>query len=247
MKRKKEVVVLMNFVLCDDNPVYLEILYRNLEDYCAKKDWLCTCTRYQSPSDLLAADLSSVQVIFLDIDMPEMNGLRVARQLRTRYDELLIVFVTNFIEYAPEGYTVDAFRYLLKGNIGSQLPSCLDDIWKKLYVNQESIRVHSIDGFIPVTLKDILYIEGTPQRHVLLHRNKPMPGTIECIGNLSDFESTLEGKGFLRIQKSFLANIYHIHDIRNYTAFLDNQEKLSVSRSNYAKICEQYLLWETQG
>lgn len=244
--RSAKVESKMNIALCDDNAVFMEELYSAIEQCCARRDWMLSCTRYQQPSAILDADLTSVQVLFLDVDMPGINGLQVAHQLRSRYPELIIVFVTGFLEYAPAGYNVDAFRYLLKDHLGKTLAACLDDIWEKLYISQESIRIRQLDHMVRVRLRDILYFEGTPNRHVLLHSTAAPGGPIECIGNLSDFDSGLSEKGFLRIQKSFLVNMWHIDDIRNYTAMLDNGETLKVSRSNYAKICAQYVLWEGQ-
>ena len=236
----------MNVAICDDNPIFMEHLHEAIMNHCARKDWICTCIHYQNPVDLLETDLTPIQVLFLDIDMPEINGLDVAHRLRKKYSELIIVFVTGFIEYAPAGYDVEAFRYLLKSDLRIRLPKCLDDIWERLYVTNDSIRVQLLDRSIKVRIKDILYIEGTPQRHVLLHTVINPQKTMECIGSLSNYEITLKEKGFLRIQRSFLANMWHIDDIRNYNAILDNGEQLRVSRSNYMKICEQFVLWEGQ-
>lgn len=217
-----------------------------IEQHCAIRDWVCSCKCFQRPKDILAEDITSAQVVFLDIDMPEVNGLEVARHLRSKYSDLIIVFVTGFIEYAPAGYNVNAFRYLLKPELKRFLPACMDDIWKKLYICQDSIRFQQLDHAIKVRLSDILYIEGTPHRHILLHTLTSPHESIECLGSLSEYEAKLVGKGFLRIQKSFLANMGHIEDIRNYVAVMDNGESLRVSRANYSQICKEYILWEGQ-
>ena len=52
--------------------------------------------------------------IFLDIDMPEMNGLEVASQIRQHYPDLILVFITAFLQFAPSGYKVSAFRYIFE-------------------------------------------------------------------------------------------------------------------------------------
>lgn len=245
-KQRKRIAYFMNIVSCDDSPEFLKELHAAIEQHCAMKDWAFHCQAFQRPEELLAADLSAVQTLFLDIDMPGINGLETAHRLRERYPELIIVFVTGFIEYAPAGYDVDAFRYLLKSDFEARLPRCLEDIWDKLYVRQESIRLTQAGRSVKMRLKDILYIEGTPQRHVLVH-SIAHPGTpLECLGMLADYEEKLSGKGFLRIQKSFLVNMCHIDDIRSYSAILDNGEELKVSRRNYASICKQFLLWEGQ-
>lgn len=236
----------MNFVLCDDDPAFLELFRQRLLDECARKDWNCGITLFTSERALLLADLSTAQVIFLDIDMPEMNGLEAAQRLRAKYAEVLLVFVTGFYQYAASGYKVRAFRYLLKSELASQLSNCLDDIWKQLFIRHESILVNSVDGPARVRLEDIIYIKGTGERHVLLHLENTAPKVLECIGSLDQYQAKLAGKTFLRIHKCHIANMYHISAIKSYKALMDNREVLSVSRRRYSEICSQYILWRGQ-
>lgn len=113
----------MNVVICDDNAEFLQLFKDELETQFALRDWLFQCKEYQSGQDLLKADLTDVHVVFLDIDMPGMNGIQVAQQIRKSYHEIVIVFVTAFLQYAVEGYSVEALRYLLKGNLSKDLPA----------------------------------------------------------------------------------------------------------------------------
>lgn len=236
----------MTFALCDDNNAFLESLHESIIHYCAYKDWTCNISRFTSPEMLLKTDLSSVQVVFLDIDMPEINGIDVAKQLRMNYPDLLIVFVTGFIKYAPKGYSVNAFRYLLKNQLSEELPLCMEAIWEKLFVHHESLQIDQPEQTLQIRMSDILYFEGTSMRRVLLHTSQPNSPAQECIGKLSDYETKLVGKGFLRIQKSYLVNMSHIIKIKSYMATLDTGEKLSVSERNYAQICQQLALWKGQ-
>lgn len=234
----------MNIALCDDNPAFLRQLREAIMDICAAKDWPCSCICYSSPRELLAADLSSIQVLFLDVDMPGINGLETAHLLRKTHRELIIVFVTGFIEYAPAGYDVAAFRYLLKPELKIKLAQCMRDIWDNLYTSHDTIRVQMLDHDTKMRVHDILYIEGTSQRHTLLHTTLDPDSPLECKGLLAEYESKLADKGFLRIQRSYLVNMAHIEDIRNYNAILDNGSSLRVSRSSYGRICERFVLWE---
>lgn len=243
-KKHIEVEPSMNIALCDDNPAFLRQLRNAIMDTCAAKDWPCSCTCYSTPRDLLSANLSSTQVLFLDVDMPGINGLETARLLRKTYRDLIIVFVTGFIEYAPAGYDVAAFRYLLKPELNTKLAQCMRDLWDSLYTSHETIRVQLLDHDAKIRVSDILYIEGTSQRHTLLHTTTAPDTPLVCRGLLAEYESQLSDKGFLRIQRSYLVNMAHMEDIRNYNAILDNGTTLRVSRSSYGKICEQYVLWE---
>lgn len=233
--------IFMNIVLCDDNPTFLRNLHHRLQYIAAQCDWTCQYTLYQSPIQLLSADLSTTEILFLDIDMPGINGIQTGRKLREKYSDLIIVFVTGYIQYALDGYSVAAFRYLLKDSLDTELPICIRDIQKKLYEDQDSITVRGLEHNIQVRIHDILYLEGTAQRHVIMHTKQ---SSFECLGRLVEYESQLKSRGFLRIQRSFLVNMYHIAWIKNYHVHLSNGEQLKVSERNYSNITSQYLNWK---
>ena len=233
----------MKFVLCDDHRPFMQELLDALEHYCSIKDWTFTHRCYHSTAHMLAADLSDVQVVFLDVDMPEINGIEAARTLRARYPDIIIVFVTAYIEYAPAGYSVEAFRYLLKQNYREMLPDCLDAVWEKLYVGNQSLSILHRGQPMQIRLRDILYFEGTAQRHVLIHTSISAEA-LEIAGRLADYEKQMKDKGFLRIQKSYLVNMFHIRSLRNYKAILSDGQSLKVSQQNYAEVRKTYVLWK---
>lgn len=232
----------MKIAVCDDDAAFSKVFCQMLEEQFALKDWDCDCQVFSSGRALLNADLEEVQTVFLDVDMPGMGGIDAARRLRERYPSLLIVFVTAFPEYAVEGYCVDALRYLLKESLASQLPECVDAIESRLTSGQGCIRVHTGDRAAVVRLEDVIYLEGTTLRRVVLHMAN---GTsLECMGRLGEHEKELAGQDFLRIQKSYLVNMRHIEDIRNYTAILTSGEALRVSRQGYSEVCRRFVMWK---
>lgn len=242
-KNRVRVCETMEFVICDDNQLFMNELQNKIEEICAKRDWNYKCKLYLHVRTLLSIDLSSVKVVFLDIDMPEVNGLEAAKILRDKYPDLIIVFVTAYIEYAPSGYKVNAFRYLLKNKLDKELEQILNEIHEKLYFDADNISLKQKDQDMVVSIKNISYFEGTSHRMVVVHTTNSRE-TFECLGKLSDFEETLKEKGFLRIQKSFLVNMRHVKQISGYNAYMDNGQKIKTSESNYAAICNTFLKWK---
>ena len=100
----------------------------------------------------LGADLSAADTLFLDIDMPGIDGITAGRELRGRYPDLIIVYVTGYVQYARDGYSVAAFRYLLKDSLDEELPDCLRDIQQKLYAQQESIVIRGLEYIRPTRI-----------------------------------------------------------------------------------------------
>jgi DNA-binding LytR/AlgR family response regulator len=231
----------MNVVLCDDNPTFLNDFHHRLQSVAAQCDWVCQYTLYHNPVELLAADLSNTDIIFLDIDMPGINGIQAGRELRERHPDLIIVFVTGFIQYALDGYSVEAFRFLLKDSLQTELIACVRDIQKKLYEKQASVLIRGVEYSRPVQLQDIIYFEGTSQRHSIMHIKH---GTMECLGKLSEYEAHLQHRGFLRIQRSYLVNMFHVNCIKNYHVYLSTGGRLKVSERNYQDIIAKYLRWK---
>lgn len=236
----------MNIALCDDSMDYLTSFRGVLLDCCARRDWDAHISLYQHAETLLNADLAGCHVLFLDIELPGIDGITLSMRLREKYPELIIVFLTAYLQYAPAGYKVRAFRYLLKENLGADdVMECLDDVWREIFSDSESITVSDTEhNRLCFRLRDILYCSGTPQRHTVFHIVKT-DGTVcvECVGKLSDYEAQLRGHGFLRIQKSYLVNMFHIDRMANYTARLSSGESLRISVRHYRSICGEYLRW----
>ena len=210
-KSGKREILTLKVAICDDYPEIANSLKLQLQDYCALHDLFMEFRIFHSGSEVLASDLSDISFIFLDIQMPEINGLETAREIRKRYPELIIIFVTDFIEYAPEGYHVAAFRYLLKSRLTAELPPIMDDVLQKISDSSEMVEVRLKEHPETIALKDVIYLEGTTNRFVKIH----MTGNriLEVYGKLADFETELSGKGFLRLQRSFLANMAQISKI----------------------------------
>lgn len=235
---------MLQIAICDDNLKFAQMLQGRIRSHFAAVDGACAFLLFTDPQKLVRSDLSAVQILFLDVDMPGLNGIDAAREIRRSYPELFLVFVSAWVEYAPEGYQVNAFRYLLKQRLDEELPACLEDIWSRLAQGQDRLRLSCREGAVDVRLGEILYLEGSSYRMVLVHRTDG--SVVECRGKLSDFEAELAPRGFLRIQKSFVVNMRCIRRIQGYRAWLKNGEVLHTTEKNYGPMRDRYLLWRGQ-
>lgn len=238
----------MNIAICDDEKQFTEQLHRQISDYCLSRHLDCKCYKFFSSEELLHADLSMMDVLFLDIQMPGQNGLETAKILRQTLPDLLLVFITSLIEYAPYGYHVSAFRYLLKYSLNTELIPCMDAILTQLHSpkTNKMLELSNEDGIFRIAISHIIYFEGSSGRKILLHTvdsRKQQKNTLYR-GKLSELEAELSEQGFIRIQRSFLVNMQHIIEIKNHTVFLDSGETLSTSRQIYNQLKSQYILWK---
>lgn len=232
-------------LLCDDDPIFLESLQKWLRELLKKDGMLYSFT---DPKDIPRELLSSGDIFFLDIDFAGKGytGLDTAKSIRQVNPDGVILFLTNYIEYAPEGYEVQAFRYLLKSDIEQKLVPALQDALAQRSRRQETIQLTVAGEKAVFFLADIQYIES--QGHaVLLHAKGKSTGQYRLYTTLKFLEQQLSGRGFLRVQKSFLVNMRRIRRLRCDLVTLDDGTELPVSEKMYGELKKKYIAWKGQG
>ena len=213
--------------ICDDEPLHIEKIRNILLDE--------ETETYTSPTVLLNTIFSGKRydVLFLDIMMPEIDGISLARELRELDEDMLIVFITSKIEFMQTGYEVKAFRYLLKDQIDTGLPKIWKDIEKELLDRADTYFTYEFERkTYRYPCRDILYLESNLRR-IILHTNRD---TATLYGKLDDL--AIKYPMFVRIHKSFLVNRRHIRSISAGMVVLSNGDVLPISRK-YADSLEE--------
>ena len=222
----------MNLLICDDEPAVVEQVSALLRDHCEKSGISAHFYPFSDPSAI--KDLSSYDLAFLDIDL--------ARTLRRENPGVVIIFLTNFIQYAPEGFEVQAFRYLLKRDMNEKLIPYFEAASKEVIQRKRilTISVHSEPIDIPVN--HILYLEAN-LRVIVMHLIHDERTEYHFYSNLSDLSKKLEDLGFLRVQRSFLVNMEYIVQLQYEKVSLTGGIVLPSSAKNHQELKQHYLLW----
>ncbi len=113
---------MLHILLCDDDAIFTETLKRLIEAQPEFNRRYMQIECVHDPHALKKAAVQKADMIFLDIDMGDVNGIALARQMRTIRKDAVLIFVTNYGEYAAEGYEVSAFRFLPKLQLAEKLP-----------------------------------------------------------------------------------------------------------------------------
>lgn len=193
----------MKCVIVDDEPLALDLL----ESYVKKTPFLELAGKYSSAVQAMK-ELTDQQtdVIFLDIQMPELNGLEFSRMLSP---ETRIIFTTAFDQYAIDGYKVNALDYLLKP---ISYPDFLQAANKALHQHElmhrspqdeiDSIFVKSEYKLVQIKLKNILYVEGLKDYIKIYEEDNPKP--VLSLMSMKAMEDLLPSSQFMRIHRSYI-------------------------------------------
>lgn len=235
---------MLRMLLADDDSVFLSKLERLLTQYAAQQQRRIRIDAYPR-DDLSGFLLQPYDIAFLDIDFGSRRGagIDLARRLRQKRKDAIIIFVTNYVEYAPEGYELRAFRYLLKTDVDTKLEAYFSQAVEQFTAKREMLSIQSGGEIIHLTVDEILYLES--DRHTVhVHMRCGNPDQYSCYASLQSFEEKLQPLGFLRIQKSFLVNMRHIRRLQCGEAVLENGAALPVSEKSFRQIKRTYLLWK---
>lgn len=181
---------------------------------------------------------SKFDLMIFDIDMPGMNGMDAAREIRKRDGNVVIMFVTNVAQYAINGYEVGAVDYVLKPLSYYDFVMKMNKaLYKVSQNNDSSIVIETLDGVCSVSVAEILYVE------VMLHYIIYHTATSEyrSRSSMKDVEKELYTHNFRRCHKSFLVNLHHVKLIRNVEIEMSDNSLLPVSRKYKNDFMQEYV------
>lgn len=240
--RKEEGRSMLRFMICDDEPLQLSLLETYVREWAAEKKIEIRTDRFQNAEQLLFAwEEGAADIVLLDIDMPGMDGISLARRLRHKGAGVQILFVTGFADYALEGYEVEAVSYLIKPVEKGKLFACLDRAWERCGQEEPVLLVETPWGAARVKLRDICYLESdahNTQVHCV-QAGEPLRSRI----GIRELEERIgeQTETFFKIHRSYLVNMGHVGRIARKEVTMDTGESLPVARNRWEALNQAYL------
>jgi DNA-binding LytR/AlgR family response regulator len=229
----------IQIVICDDEECAVKLIFEKL---CMILDPLIqfTCYEYTDPNDVLklAKDIH-IDLLLIDIEMPEIKGFDVVRQVRMYNQHLLVLFISNMDMYVYESLKFQPFRFIRKSHLNElneALVSAINVIKNKsetinIPINQATIKI--------VKVSDIIYFESLHNNiKVVLNEN-----IYKYRCTLKIIEKQLEGKGFIRIHSGFLVNLNYVYLIKANSVEMCCKETiihLPLSRNRRSDLIYEY-------
>lgn len=226
----------LKIIICDDDKAMQQILQKKIFNICSEEKIACQIICCGSGEEVLRQK-QMADILFLDIQMPGRNGMEIAKELRRRDKDMILIFVTALPEYVYEAFDVEAFHYLVKPFCDEKLKEVLDralqrrkqpEMPKEILVKRGGIVTR-------VLLGDIIYAEVF-NRKVLLHTTG---GDIEYYGKLTDL-SKQAGEDFYRTHRAYLVNLKYVEKYNATTIWLE-KGTVPVSKSQYTGFVHDYM------
>lgn len=236
----------LRIAICDDEEYFLNKIKHQVEKKLQDVSWQDYQIDSFSSGEMLYRNIESFleyDIYLLDINMMPIGGLDIAKRIRQYKADSYIAFITGFIDYAMEGYKVNAIRYILKDSLEEMLDECMEAILQRIRQKNKSVTFHFIEGERKVFLDQIIYIESNKHK-LIFHIYAKEQEMFTVYDKLDNISCSMETHGFLRIHKSYLVNMKYIEKIQKYEVFIGNQIVLPIPREKYKLVEEKYYEYE---
>lgn len=218
---------MVRIAIVEDDEFYVKQLVEYLERYEQETGIEIIADVFTDGAMLVDRYNKDYSIILLDIEMPILDGMTAAEEIRKVDEEVVIIFITNMAQYAIKGYSVGALDYVLKPIAYFAFSQCLQKAIARVRKPPEQhITISSRAGIRKLNIVDIYYIES--QGNSLLYHTSS--GEYKVTGTLKNVEESLKDKYFERGNSGYLINLRHVDAIANGFAIVKGV-KLALSRS----------------
>lgn len=233
----------MKIAIIEDEKVHSDLLKLYLERWSGESGKNIIISAFETAESFwfVYEENPDFDLLFVDIQMPGMNGMVLAKQVRQMDSDVVIVFTTGITDYLEEGYEVDAMHYLIKPLKEEKVRACLE---KALGRRKQEyfVMLHTDEETLKVNQRDINYVEARGHGCVIGLRQKESE-EIVVRESISELEDMLEAGEFVKCHRSYLCRISNIHHIGKEDIFFDDGSSVPVSRRMYQQVNKRFIAY----
>lgn len=226
---------MLKIAVCDDEPFMCEMLKEKIGEYLREgsKEFKIFC--YPNGESLPVS--GGFDIVFLDVQMPGISGMELAKRLRENGNSCAVIFVTVLKEPVFDAFEVDAVDYLCKPVDSVRLKRALERAIRRTEEQKgKTLLIQTMNRRQSVKLDSILYCEVF-NRKILLHTQQ---GVIEYYSRLSDVANQLDSR-FAKCHRSYLVNLDYLSECSKGQIILTNGERIPVSKARWQAFMGQML------
>lgn len=230
----------MRVLVCDDDNLILEQLTKYIGEFFKRRRLACPEIVCFSNGETLLSDTGEKDILFLDIEMPGMNGIYIGNELKKLNKDTIIFVVTSYTEYLDEAMRFHVFRYLTKPIEKQRLFRNLKDAIDLYNTSMKKLPIETKEGIYTVSTSDIVAVEAQG-RKVIIHT--PARDYMS-IHTMQHWAQTLSEHCFFQTHRSFIINFEYVTNFNHSLVYLsDNQFEAYLTRRKYVQFKEAYFLY----
>lgn len=220
---------MINICIVEDEAEQAKKLENYINQYGAGHNQSFSITHLLDGIDLVDDYKSQFDIILLDIQMKHLDGMAAAEKIRKVDSDVIIIFITSTVQYAVQGYAVDALGYVLKPVPYTQFEQLFDKAIQRVESKQHHvyIRVAVDDRQIKLDCNTIIFIESQ-RNNVIIHTED---NDFTTAGPLKKFEEMLMEHGFSKCHNAYLINLSFVEGVQKEEVILPHRITLPISRA----------------
>lgn len=228
----------LNIAVCDDEQSQIEYTKTAVSTWAAACGHLPVFSEFPSAEAFLFnyAENQNYDILLLDIEMNEMNGIDLAKKVREGNNRVQIVFITGYPDFMSEGFEVAALHYLMKPVKREKLFAVLDRAVENLGHKEESLILETESGILRINFSQIMAAEAKGHDTLLTLTDRKETAKI----GINDLEKRLD-ESFVRCHRSYLVGLRHITRITKTDVILDNGDVIPLSRRMYTEVNQKFI------
>lgn len=219
---------MIQIAICDDDEFMLKELTDKIEKLMKKQKNAYQCDIYTEPKKLLEQiDIERYNLLFLDIEMPEKSGFQVAQEIKSKFVDTMIIFISNYESKVFESYEYEPLWFIRKNDLEEMLPRALIKFMSKIAEEDKYYEFQAGANKKVIKVKDVIFMECN--LHAITVNAVSENFTI--YGSLKKLESEFQQFGFIRIHKNYLVNKRYIFSVDSKNVVLTNKFSLPLSKA----------------
>ena len=229
---------MIRIAIVDDDEFYLNRLKSYFEEFCINNSLYYEIETFlNSKQAMCKINKITFDIIVLDIDMPEISGIEIAKSIRKFNSKVTLIFVTNMEHLVFESVKYAPYRFIRKIKMEQEILELMNALQGK-FVNEDVVCEILHDGEIKrIKLIEIIYFESF-KHDVFLH--DVYNNEYQINEPLKDLLAKYESAGFIKIHKSYIVNYRYIFEITHNSIILDDKKELPASKNRMSEIKRQY-------
>lgn len=222
--------MMIRIALCDDDEAFVEQMSVKIKEFFLGNNVAAEVICFTN-GEILLNSMSveaNYDLVFLDMEMPVLSGMEIAKEVKKINQQTLIIFLTSFIGFAPDAFEVEAFRFITKFRIPEKLPAALADALKRLEESQDKmLTVSRYNDVWRIPYKDILYVQRIDRiLEIVVTQREP----ISCRKGIKQLFAQLADRRFVFVDRGCFVNLDFLQEMSGAVLFLSDGISFTVSR-----------------